>query len=111
MVIRVVLAVALAAMAVPAHSAEPPRLPYDIANFFAITEARPQMPYALDRLLFDRVPDHVALAYRLDGLIGAAPVPLLPPRNPDGSLDYELEGLVDRRQAEPGAPAILAAAP
>lgn len=121
MVIRVVLAAAaLASAAMPAAAQQP--LPYDIDNFFSVRgEAAPRAPvaapepqvqprqqrepisllpvrrgpriaYNLDGLFFNRVPDYVALGYRLEGLTDYVP----PYR--DGRdvtpLRYELDNLL-----------------
>ncbi len=79
MVIRVVFAVALATLALPVAAQNAPPLPYDIANFYELPgsqtsvkpEEGPQIAYAgLEALLYNRVPDHIALGYRLEGLTG-----------------------------------------
>lgn len=119
MVTRVVLpAILLACAAMPAAAQQP--LPYDIDNFFRVRGAEPpptpepepaprreirrepisllperrspRIAYNLDGLFYNRVPDYVALGYRLDGLTDYVP------RYRDGRevtpLRYEFDGLL-----------------
>ncbi|QLC25241.1 hypothetical protein HFP57_09565 [Parasphingopyxis algicola] len=90
MVIRVVSALAAAAVAFPAAAAE--RLPYDIVNFTRTPAYAPQIGYDVGGLLYDRVPDHVALGYRLDGLTGTVPAYRI--IRDVGPLDYDTDGLL-----------------
>lgn len=90
MVIRVVFALAAAALAVPALAAD--RLPYDIVNFTRTPAYAPQIGYDVGGLLYDRVPDHVALGYRLDGLTGVQPTYRV--IRDYGPLDYDTDGLL-----------------
>ncbi|MGP1346318.1 MAG: hypothetical protein ACTS3F_06585 [Phycisphaerales bacterium] len=90
MVIRVVFALAAAALAVPALAAD--RLPYDIVNFTRTPAHAPQIGYDVGGLLYDRVPDHVALGYRLDGLTGMQPTYRV--IRDYGPLDYDTDGLL-----------------
>ncbi|NNC72810.1 MAG: hypothetical protein HKN78_08025 [Sphingomonadaceae bacterium] len=136
MIFRVVLAAtALALITMPVAAQQP--LPYDIDNFFRVKgEAAPPAPvaapeprveprqqrepisllpvrrvpriaYNLDGLIFNRVPDYVALGYRLEGLTDYVP----PYR--DGRdvtpLRYELDNLLfglnnTRFESAAGAP-------
>ncbi len=94
MVIRVVSALAAAAIAVPAMAVD--RLPYDM-GFFTPSLAPepqqgPQIGYDMGGLLYERTPDHIALGYRLDGLTGS--VPAYRVVRDVGPLEYKLEGLV-----------------
>lgn len=116
MVIRVVSALAVAAMAFPASAAE--KLPYDIANFgfgpsrtadpSPVRSAGPQIAYDVSGLLYERMPDHIALGYRIDGLTGS--VPAYRVVRDVGPLEYELEGLVLAPAARPSL-AVAAGAP
>lgn len=56
------------------------------------------MSYDVSGLLYERVPDHIALGYRLEGLTGS--VPAYRVVRDVGPLEYELRGLV---YAESGA--------
>jgi len=106
MVIRVVSALAVAAIAFPALAAD--RLPYDIANFSyspapdpqKAPQSSPQIGYDVGGLLYERTPDHIALGYRLDGLTGS--VPAYRVVRDVGPLDYELGGLLFAHSAAPG---------
>lgn len=68
-------------------------MPYDIDNFFRTPAVNPKLDYRLDAMLYDRVPDHIALGYRLEGLTGAVPRH----RNgmDAGPLDYDIKDLLD----------------
>jgi hypothetical protein len=90
MVIRVVFALAAAAIAFPALAAD--KLSYDIVNFSRTPANTPQIGYDVSGLLYARAPDHVALGYRLDGLTGS--VPAYRVVRDVGPLDYELKGLL-----------------
>lgn len=109
MVIRVVFAAALASIALPASAA--PKafdLPYDIADFFRTPSYRPQIAYDVDGLIFDRVPDHVSLGYRVQGLNGDYVRPFRRVRDV-GPLPYDFENLV--LAPDFGMPITAAAAP
>ncbi|RED17477.1 hypothetical protein [Parasphingopyxis lamellibrachiae] len=116
MVIRVVSALVAAAMAFPASAAE--KLPYDIANFgfgpsqtvapSAMRSPGPQIAYDVSGLLYERMPDHVALGYRLEGLTGS--VPAYRVVREVGPLEYKLEGLVHAPATGPSL-AMAAGAP
>jgi hypothetical protein len=45
-------------------------LPYDIANFYRTPAHNPRIAYEVDALLYDHVPDHIALGYRINNLSG-----------------------------------------
>lgn len=45
-------------------------LPYDIANFYRTPAHNPRIAYDVDALLYDQVPDHIALGYRVNELSG-----------------------------------------
>ncbi|MEM8694931.1 MAG: hypothetical protein AAGE05_02790 [Pseudomonadota bacterium] len=102
MVTRVVFAFAGAALAVgalsgPAMAAE--RLPYDIVNFTRTPAYAPQIGYEVSALLYDRVPDHIALGYRLEGLTGS--VPTYRQIRDFGPLEYQMEGLLNAHYPGP----------
>lgn len=90
MVIRVVSALALILAASPALAAD--RLPYDIMNFSRTPAYNPQISYDVTNLLFERVPDQVALGYRVDELTGSTASHR--EIRDFGSLSYDLTGLL-----------------
>jgi len=90
MIVRLVLGFAMACAAFPAAAGA--LLPYDIDNFFRTPAMNPQLDYRLEAMLYDRVPDHIALGYRLEGLTGA----VASHRNgiDAGPLDYDIKDLL-----------------
>ncbi|WP_298016248.1 hypothetical protein [uncultured Parasphingopyxis sp.] len=98
MIIRVALGLALAAAAMPATAAGPsPALSYDITGFLPPPPRpflhRQALAYDLDNLVFDRVPDHMSLGYRVRGLNGDYVRPYRTVREV-GPLPYDFDNLV-----------------
>ena len=90
MVIRVVSTLALLLAASPALAVD--RLPYDIMNFSRTPAYNPQISYDVTSLLFERVPDHAALGYRVDELTGSTASHRV--IRDFGPLSYDMTGLL-----------------
>ena len=74
----------------PPQSILPPTRPIPVPQ----PAPRNRVDYDVDRLLFNRTPDYMALGYDLTGLTG---LPMQAERRDHGPLEYRLDGLVQAR--------------